>query len=227
MRRIPADRNSAQPARSARATRGNLASDAAALEACSDSDLLQRIADDDDAALRVLYRRYSGLVYSLAWRMLGDQTRAEEVLQETFIRVWRAAITFDATRGRAEAWVVTIARNLALTALRKSRDASVEDHLDEAAAIADGQDGPEQAAVSNDRRRIVQAAVAQLPENQRQVVLLAYFDGLTHNEIAERTGEPLGTVKSRLRLALRRLQGTLRATLGETWDDIAQNSAID
>lgn len=193
-------------------------------DATGDAELLQRIAADDDEALRIFYRRYSGLIFSLAWRMLGDEARAEEVLQETFIRVWRAAITFDPTRGRVETWVVTIARNLALTTLRKRRTASIENHLDEATAIPDERDDPERAASTNDTRRIVREAVAQLPANQREVVLLAYFDGLTHAEIADRTGEPLGTVKSRLRLALGRLQSTLRATLGDTWNDILADS---
>ncbi len=184
----------------------------------ADNELLRRVAADDDLALHQFYQRYAGLVYSLAYRILRDEARAEEVLQETFIRVWRAAITFDPARGRAEAWVVTIARNLSLTALRKKRVAQMDGEAAEQIPSSDESSDPEVVAWRGTQRKLVQEAVAQLPPNQRRVVVLAYFDGLTHVEIAERTGEPLGTVKSRLRLALRRLEAILRSTLGDAWE---------
>lgn len=184
----------------------------------TDNELLRRVAADDELALRQFYQRYAGLVYSLSYRMLRDEARAEEVLQETFIRVWRAAITFDPARGRAEAWVVTIARNLSLTALSKRRLEQVDVAAAEQVPTSDEESDPEIAAWRGAQRRLVHEALAQLPPNQRKVVMLAYFDGLTHVEIAERTGEPLGTVKSRLRLALRRLEGLLRSTLGDAWE---------
>jgi len=182
----------------------------------TDEVLLQRIAADDDAALRLFYRRYAGLVFSLARRMLGDQGRAEEVLQETFVRVWRAAITYDPARGRPETWVTTIARNLAISILRKGQPpAFLGDVLAEVTALPDDRNDPEEAAWIKARRRIVRDAIEQLPEQQRRVVLLAYFGGLTQAQIAERLGEPLGTVKSRLRLALRRLAGLLQPELND------------
>ena len=183
-----------------------------------DVALLRRIASDDDQALRVFYQRYSGLVYSLAYSILSDTTRAEEVLQETFIRVWRAAITFDPARGRPEAWVVTIARNLAFSALRRSRALPQTEPPEEMLIADDPDSDPEEVAWQSARRSLVQQAMLQLPEKQRQVVVLAYFDGLTHVEIAERTGEPLGTVKSRLRLALRHLHDSLHVALGEVFE---------
>lgn len=191
------------------------------LVALSDQELLRRVASDDDEALRLVYRRYSGLVYSLALRMVVDRSLAEEIVQETFIRVWRAAITFDAERGRVETWIVAIARNLALTALRRDRPLSLDDRGDWAGPLADENDSPESVAWRRARGEMVRGALLSLPEPQRRVIYLAYYQGLTHTEIAERTGEPLGTVKSRLRLALRRLNVALRDTLGEAPDDAA------
>lgn len=187
----------------------------------TDAALLRGVAADDEQCLRIFYRRHAGLVYSLAYRMLRDGTRAEDVLQETFIRVWRAAITFDPARGSAESWVVTIARNLCLSALRKARHAGLDAHLDEASLVPDDGETPEQAAWTSARRELVRAAVERLPEQQRRLVSLAYFDGLTHVEIAARTGQPLGTVKSRLRLALIHLRRSLRASLGDAWQELA------
>lgn len=192
----------------------------------TDVELLRRIADDDDQALRLFYRRYAGLVYSLAFRMTHDASRAEEILQETMVRVWRAAATFDPSRGRPETWVTTIARNLLLSALRKQQPISLDEHEELASALEDDHDQPDQMAWMNARRQLVREAVIKLPVNQRRVVLLAYFDGLSHAEIAERTGEPLGTVKSRLRLGLRRLESSLRSVLSDSWDDYPPESQL-
>ena len=179
----------------------------------SDTELMARIAKDDEAALRLIFQRYSGLVFSLAQRMLRDPTHAEEIVQETFLRVWRTAATFDAERGKAEAWIVTIARNLAVSALRKAPVMTPTNDENILNALVDDAISPEEAAMISDRRHSVREAIAQLPERQRQVVVLSYFDGLTHAEIAERIGEPLGTVKSRLRLALGRLKQILQVSL--------------
>lgn len=204
----------------------HLAAEGAAARATTvpDAVLLRRIADDDDEALRQFYQRYAGLVYSLALRMLHDSARAEEILQETMVRVWRAAATFDPSRGRPETWVTTIARNLLLTAVRKRPALSLDEHEELASALEDEADEPDQIAWMNARRELVREAVTRLPDNQRRIVLLAYFDGLTHTEIAERTGEPLGTVKSRLRLGLRRLENSLRTALADTWDEYPPES---
>ncbi|MBA3826478.1 MAG: sigma-70 family RNA polymerase sigma factor [Ktedonobacterales bacterium] len=174
-----------------------------------DTILLARIASNDDAALRLLYQRYSAVVFSLALRMLRDQTGAEEVTQDTFVRIWRMAHTFDPARGRAEGWVITIARNLTLSRLRKTHENVAETPIETMDLLADEGLNPEEIAWVSARRQMVRAALGQLPEGQRQVVVLAYFEGLTHAEIAARTGDPLGTVKSRLRLALRHLEAIL------------------
>jgi RNA polymerase sigma-70 factor, ECF subfamily len=177
----------------------------------TDEELLGRLAQEDEEAMRMFYRRYAGLVFSLAQRMLGDTARAEEILQETMLRVWRMAGSYDATRGHADAWVVTIARNLTISTLRRERNAPVFASLDDLGDIEDIADDPEEAAWLRARREMVREALLQLPLAQRKVVLLAYFGDFSQSEIADRTGEPLGTVKSRLRLALRRLEPLLRA----------------
>jgi len=182
-----------------------------------DKELLHAIAKDDDVALHTLYQRYGGLVYSLAYRMIRDQSRAEEVVQETFIRVWRTANTFDVERGRVEAWVVTIARNVTISLLRKEPAKPTEDYSAEVNALVDEQAGPEDAAWINDRRQIVREALHEIPEAQRRVVIMAYFDGLTQAEIAEKLCEPIGTIKSRLRLALKRLEQLLKVRLADEY----------
>ncbi len=176
----------------------------------TDEELLTRLAQEDEEAMRAFYRRYAGLVFSLAQRVLGDQARAEEILQETMLRVWRMAGSYDITRGRVDAWVVTIARNLTISMLRRDRNAPIFARLDDLGDVQDIADDPEEAAWLRARRELVREALLQLPLAQRKVVLLAYFGDLSQSEIADRTGEPLGTVKSRLRLALRRLEPLLR-----------------
>jgi len=180
-----------------------------------DAALLACIAADDDAALRLLYQRYSVVVFSLALRMLRDQTGAEEVTQDTFVQVWRMAHTFDPARGRVEGWLITIARNLTLSRLRKVRENVPETPIETMDLLADEGMNPDEIAWVSARRQMVRAALGQLPEAQRQVVVLAYFEGLTHAEIAARTGDPLGTVKSRLRLALKHLESILDQDLRE------------
>lgn len=184
--------------------------------AVGDTDLMVRIAQDDESALRVLYERDAPLVYGLALRILHDQGRAEEVLQETFVRVWRAAIAFDSSRGSAQAWLITITRNLALSELRRLQAHPVLG-IEDDVLCEDASSDPEALAWHNSQRALVRDAIAQLPTQQQQVVLLSYYQGLTHAEIAGRTGEPLGTVKSRLRLALRHLEPRLRSSLGEAF----------
>ncbi|MCS7050640.1 MAG: sigma-70 family RNA polymerase sigma factor [Thermomicrobium sp.] len=187
---------------------------AAAEEPLSDALLAQRVADGDTRALERLYDRYARPVFSLALRMLGDPAEAEEILQETFVRLWQQAARYDANRGSFGSWLMSIAHNLAVDALRtRSRRPQRADfvelaalpphHLDEAVVVH------EAAEVSELRDRVRQA-LARLPEPQRQAIELAYFAGLTHSEIAAVLGEPIGTVKTRLRLGMQKLQALLR-----------------
>lgn len=197
---------------------------AAAVLELDDVALLQLAGINNDHALRQLYGRYSTLVYSLALRMLRSQAQAEETLQDTFIRVWRAAATYDPARGAVDTWIASIARNSALSNLRRLRWIARHEEVEQIGPEAGEQSDPEAVAWRHARRDMVRRAVDSLPRNQRAMIVLTYYHGLTHAEIAERTGIPLGTVKSRLRLALRRLSALLEPVLEGTSDAPAQEA---
>ncbi len=179
-------------------------------EDTTDGELLARIAQQDDTALGVLYDRYSGLAFGLAYRVLHDRGQTEDVLQEAFLSVWRRAGTFDAGKGSARGWLMSVVHNAAIDRRRgrfrhQQDEVDIEDH---AWRLADD-DVWEDVSRQLDREQ-VREALDEIPKEQRETLELAYFGGLTQAEIAERTGEPLGTVKSRARLGLRRLEGLLR-----------------
>lgn len=181
-----------------------------------DERLVQRVASGDALALEQLYDRYGKAVYSLALRIVRDPETAEELTQEVFVRLWRYASTFDATRGRFAGWLLGIAHNLALNEVRRwqSRPQKAElpatddertyDLIDESADSAE-------AAWQNIRRQAIVAALQQLPAPQRQAIELAFFGGFTHLEIATKLGDPLGTIKSRIRIGMQRLKQLLLA----------------
>jgi len=185
----------------------------------SDETLVQRVVEGDTKAFELLYDRYARPVFSLAYRMLGDPAEAEELLQETFVRFWQQAARYDARRGSFGSWLLSIAHNLAVDALRqRSRRPQRADFLDPsllALEHADEQASAAEAAEVSEIRDRVRRAMAQLPEPQRRAIELAYFAGLTHSEIATVLGEPIGTVKTRLRLAMQKLQLLLRDHLLE------------
>lgn len=161
--------------------------------------------------MRGLYARCAGRAWAVVLRILGSRADAEEVLQEAFLEVWRRAREFDPSRGGLETWVMTIARTRAIDRLRAL--GTVARVTADAAAqpppvSATPPDPSEQAVQRQDRERVA-AAMRELPPEQRQVVELAYFEGLSQREIAERTGDPLGTVKTRARLALEKLASLL------------------
>jgi RNA polymerase sigma-70 factor, ECF subfamily len=177
----------------------------------ADDELIAAIARGDHAALLMLYDRYGRIAYGLAYRILGDPGAAEEAVQDAFLRVWRRAATFDPerARGAVRAWLLTIVHHCAIDLVRRRAGAPpVVAGLDE---IAERQAVPDAWSDVSGRleQERVRTAVATLPGDQRRAIELAYFDGLTHREIAERDGLPLGTVKGRLRLGLRRLYGLL------------------
>ena len=169
----------------------------------TDHALMRQIAGGDEKALEILYGRYSGVVYSVARRILGDVGAAEEVLQDIFYQLWRAASSFDPARGTLAGWLLVSARNRAITRLRGSHRAAFGEIEVEAVA---SKFNLESSAAVNEMMLLVRNALAALPQEQRQALELAYFEGLTHSEIAERTGDPLGTVKTRLRTALATLR---------------------
>ena len=175
-----------------------------------DLELIQAVVRQDPAALMALYDRYGRLSFALAYRILGDPGAAEEAVQDAFMLVWRRAATFDPSRGSGvRAWLTTIVHHRAIDLLRK-RSGKPRDQtpLDEVEAVLATPEPWGEVAERLDRDR-VRAAVATLPTDQQTAIELAYFDGLSHREIADRTGLPLGTVKGRVRLGLRKLHGLL------------------
>ena len=174
--------------------------------------LLRRMAAGDEAALGALYDRWSALVHSVALRIVGDAGDAEELVEETFWQAWRQAGRYDASRGGVSAWLVVIARSRALdrVRLRGWKRASAGSDAELAAAEAVVEVGsPLQAAEQDETRRIVRAAMDALPAEQRETLEMAYFRGMSQSEIAAATGQPLGTVKTRARLALQKLREAL------------------
>lgn len=174
-------------------------------------DLVRRLAAGDERALDELYRRYAGLVRRVLERMLGESGEAEEVLQEVFLQVWRQARRYSEERASPKRWILVLARSRALDRI-KSATASRR-REDVVAAEAPPVLLPEGASrlEAVERRSRVHRALVELPVEQRVTLELAYFQGLTQSEIARRTGAPLGTVKSRTLIALRKL----RESLGE------------
>jgi RNA polymerase sigma-70 factor (ECF subfamily) len=172
--------------------------------------LLARLRAREEAALAELYDRLSPWVLGVAHRILGDADEADEVLSDVFVQVWRRIDQHDASRGPLTPWVLSIARNRSLDVLRRRGRWRRKVALVEAEAKVEG-DLAEASVPGWPVHQAVHQALAALPEEQRRVVRLAYFEGLSHSEIAQRTGDPLGTVKTRLRLAQQKLEESLRS----------------
>ena len=171
-------------------------------------EVLRAIAGGDEQSLSTLYTRYKLILFSLILRIVHSQPEAEDVLQEVFLQVWRKAADFDEARGRPFTWLVTLARSRAIDRLRAldSRDrTATEAARDVPDSISDASDD----ALKSEQGEIVRGALAQLPEEQRRILVLAYFEGLTQSEIAERLTTPLGTVKTRMRSGMTRLRELL------------------
>jgi RNA polymerase sigma-70 factor (ECF subfamily) len=181
-----------------------------------DQALLQGLVRRDERALAALYDRHGRAAFALAYRLIGDAETAEEVVQETFLALWRRAETYRPERGTVRAWLLTVVRNRSIDALRQ-RDGRPRTGpppprpvpLDDLRLIAP--DDPEDEALRRVDGREVRRALTELPREQREVVELAYFGGLAYPEVAAITGAPVGTVKSRMRLALERLRAVLVA----------------
>jgi RNA polymerase sigma-70 factor (ECF subfamily) len=174
----------------------------------SDEALLALVSHDDDVALAELYDRYSRAAYGLALRVVRDSSLAEDAVQDAFLTIWRTAGSFLAEKAKPSTWILTLVHRRAVDVVRREerrRAAPLEtvDVPDPTGASTD-----EEAAL-RDRRRIVQAALQQLPDDQREALELAYYGGLTQSELAERLSLPLGTIKSRMFTGLRRLRDVL------------------
>ena len=178
----------------------------------SDQDLLAHIVRGRKEALEVLYERYSGAVYSLAVHMLRDRGAAEEVAQDAFFNVWRRASSFRPERGKVTAWLFSIAHHRVIDEVRRRRrreQTQVFHDVDLINQPADETGDPVMYAMLQVKRSILKEAMEALRPEQRDVVVLAYYGGLTHTEIAHRLSQPLGTVKTRMRLALKKLREVL------------------
>ena len=175
------------------------------------STLIARIAAGDRDAFSRFYDLLAPTAFGLIRRVLRDPEAAAEVLQEVFWQVWREAPQYDPKRGSPEAWLVMRAKTRAIDRLRsiRRRDRTFVAPVDESVARSSEEPAENPAVVAEDRS-LIQTALAQLPEPQRRVIEMAFFEGLTQSEIAIRLREPLGTVKTRARLGLERLRGALR-----------------
>ncbi len=171
-----------------------------------DAALLDRVRRGDEAAMTILFDRYSKIVYSVGLRVLRDPAAAEDVLQEIFMQVWRSPGLFLETKGSLGGWLAVVARNRSIDTLRRRRPT---DQVEEV-ALASPFNLAEEAERNNMMER-ARAAIVHLPAEQRKTLEMAFFDGLTHTEIAEMTGDPLGTVKTRIRSALLTLRKAFSA----------------
>ncbi len=179
------------------------------------AELTHSIAAGDEDALAQLYDKTNRLVYSVVYRVLGEHTAAEEVTLDVYMQVWRQASRFDAERGALLTWLITIARSRAIDRLRAShmtQQRTEQLDLTEGAQTARSFANIEEAVLLSERGRIVQTALLALPTEQREVIELGYFLGLSHSEIAERLNQPLGTVKTRVRLGMMKLREILKPT---------------
>jgi RNA polymerase sigma-70 factor (ECF subfamily) len=171
-----------------------------------DATLLALVQRGDEGAMASLFDRYSKVVYSVALRVLRDPASAEDVLQEIFMQVWRSPESFVATRGSLGGWLAVVSRNRSIDALRRKRPTESVDEI----ALASPYDLADEA----ERHSMMEKArtvMVTLPVEQRKTLEMAFFDGLTHSEIAEMTGDPLGTVKTRIRSALLSLRKAFQA----------------
>ena len=177
------------------------------LRALADEDLLELLAAGDSRALEVIFDRHSGPAFSLAFRMCGRQTMAEDIVQEAFLSLWRSGARYDPTRGSVRSWVLTAVRNRAIDAFRReSVTASRDVADDEAAARLPALERTDSEVERREDARRIRVALQELPAEQRQVIELAYFGGFTHTEIARMLDLPAGTVKGRMRLGLTKLR---------------------
>jgi RNA polymerase sigma-70 factor (ECF subfamily) len=176
-------------------------------------ELIQRIANGDQAAFAALYDRLSPILYSMALRMMNDAVEAEDVLQDGFVYIWQRANTFDASRGSPISWTITIVRHKAIDRLRvRLRGERLRERASASPELASDKD--DQSAVEpflREQRAQVKSALAKLPGEQREALQLAFFSGLTHQQIAAKIATPLGTVKARIRRGLLQLRQLLQS----------------
>lgn len=183
--------------------------------ALRDEELMDRLAGRDLGAFEALYDRYGDLVYSVSLRVVGDSYVAEDVTQDVFLRVWRRPDQFDVSRGKFVTWLLSVARNRSIdqrrSQSRRMRHESLPagDEEEDIIPTEDRRDDPALATVLADDRAAVRGALEVLPPEQKLAITLAYFGGFTQQEIANRLGQPLGTVKTRIRLGMQKMRAAL------------------
>ncbi len=176
---------------------------------------MQLVADGDPKAFEVLFDRHADVAFSLAYRMCGRRAMAEDVVQESFLSLWRSGARYDRTRGSVRSWILGVVHNRAIDAFRRETVRTRRDVPDE--GVAERVQASERTEAEVERRdeaRHVRAALGELPADQRQVIELAYFGGFTHSQIAEMLKLPAGTVKGRMRLGLTKMRLALGDTAG-------------
>ncbi len=176
-------------------------------------ELLRLTGQGDRQSFEQLYERFSGVLFSTAYRVLNNQEAAEDVLQDVFIQIWEKAPLYDPLRGKPLTWAVTLTRNKAIDRLRSvQRRSRLHDDVEKQAATFEQFDDRSSLDAVNgvERAQMIRAAIAKLSKEQRQAIELAFFSGLTQTEIAERLGEPLGTIKARIRRGMMRLREVIK-----------------
>ena len=177
--------------------------------------LIRGAAEGDQLALTALYDRTNRLIFGLILRIVGDRATAEEVLLDVYTQAWRQASLYDNKRGAPLAWLMTIARTRSIDRLRSGKtEQQSKESLDSVGEATAATMSPEESAVQGERQRLVRSALSSLSNEQREVIELAYYSGLSHSEIALRLGQPLGTVKTRTRLGMMKLRELLRPLTG-------------
>ena len=176
----------------------------------ADEEVMHLVQDGDPRAFELLFDRHGGAAFSLAYRMVGTRVTAEDITQEAFLSIWRSRLRYDQSRGSVRTWVLGIVHNRAIDALRRGavndrRRETVEAVEERYAAV----ERTEVEAARRDEARSVRSALHSLPDEQRRAIELAYFGGFSHSQIAEMIGEPIGTVKGRMRLGLDKLRRQL------------------
>ncbi len=182
-----------------------------------DEYLVATIATGCESALELLYDRYSSAVFSLILHMVQNRQVAEELTQEVFIRVWQRSSSFRDERGRVRSWMLKIARNLALDEIRRQQARPLQIYYESPSEqlvpeVVDNSPGPNEIVINRLRREQISGMLVALPVSQREVIEMAYFGGMTQLEIADYKGEPLSTIKTRMRLGLQRLRANLLAS---------------
>ena len=177
----------------------------------SDQEVFVRMARGEEGALAILYDRYASVSLSLAARIMGDRVEAEDAVQNAFVRLWRDSARYDASLGTVSAWLLSSVRHAAID--RRRRRASQIQRVRDVASLAEP--ASESPSGGEERQRL-RCAVEALPRDQREVLELAYFDGLSQSEIAAKLGQPLGTVKTRVRLGMDKLRLAFQRMTGES-----------